>query len=89
MKRTKEALQKLTKDQLIDMFAKPETHVVNVELTFCPNEPDIMYWYWDGGMSGWDDMEDFLKNVFPRFVKDEIETTSYLFHEEGEEEIPF
>ncbi len=81
-------LKKLSKDQLIDMLAEPETHVVNVELTFCPTEPHIMYWDWDGGMSSCHDMEDFLKNIFPRFVKDEIKTSKYLL-DVDEDDIPF
>ena len=85
---TRSELKKLSKEQLIDMLAKPETHVVNVELTFIPKEPDIIYWYWDGGTSGCDDMENFLKNVFPRFVKDEIETSKYLL-DVDEDAIPF
>ena len=87
MKRSE--LSKLTRDQLIDMIVEPETHVVNVELTFSPTEPDIMYWYWDGGASGCDDMENFLKNVFPRFVKEEVKNTEALFRLIGEDEIPY
>jgi hypothetical protein len=64
------------------MIAGPETHDVTVKLFFNPKEPNNIYWDWDDGVSGCDDVDDFLESVFPWKFNNEIEAAKDLLEED-------
>ncbi len=90
MERNRNKLEKMSKADIIDMIAEPPSHTIEVELTFVPSEPDIMYWYWNGGTSGCDDFDDFVKSVFPHMLREEREWALAAFEQDRDEDnIPF
>jgi len=88
MKRSE--LQKMSKSDLVEMFAD-DIHNFDVVFQYDAKEgPGIINWYWNGGVSGNDDVEDFVKNIFPRLIMDEIEWAEANVRDPDEEDdIPF
>ncbi len=85
MKRSE--LQKLSKAQLVEMFTD-EIHNFDVCFQYDHTDPGVINWYWNGGASGNDDVEHFVKTVFPNLLKDEIEWADSLDYEPNDD-IPF
>ena len=77
------SLEKLTKAELIDIIVGKACHEFTVQFTIDPEDPRIINWYWDGGMSGCDDVEDYVKRIFPEMLQEELDFAETLDHEDG------
>ena len=85
----KAELQKLSKAQLVEMMCD-DIHNWDVCFQYDPTDEGVLNWYWNGGTSGNDDAEDFIKNIFPRMMKEEMEwATLNKTLNEDENDIPF
>jgi len=80
-------LQKLSKAQLVEMFAD-EIHNWDVVFQYDHTDPGVINWYWNGETSGNDDIEDFVKTIFPGLLKEEIEWVHSLDYDPNDD-IPF